>query len=883
VHATSPFATPRFPGVTSLSQRLDIPDETALSSEPDWATTVLQLFERHAAERPGAPCLIAPGGRVLSYGELAGRVAIRRAHLRRLGIQRHEYIGVRMANGASMVAGVLAAMGEAIALPIDARLTSIEIEVLHQRLGLTMLITDAPVLALAGWSRPSHHPPEGLDGFVLYRRDRESGEPTRRLDAHPDDLALVMRSSGSTAQPKLVASTHSNLVARTRRTQQYLELSAEDRVFCVAPLSYSQGLQMSMLAPLCAGGSIAFMPGPERGDIITELCHLRPTWISAGPTFFLHLVEQLQRAGVPTRHNLRFLQSGGAPLGQQTRQILEEAFDVPVLDAYGMTEYSQVTTNSWSRQDRRSGTVGRVDRDRVAICGADGGRLPEGQRGEILVRGPELSPGYLDGNGHMQELSTNGWFHTGDLGWIDPDGFLTLTGRSKDIINRGGEKVAPAEVEAAMLTHPDVAEAVVFGVPHRRLGEDVGAAAVLRPGSALTTSQLRRYLEARLERFKVPRRILQLDTLPHGPSGKLDRGGTAQQYAELTVAPPVEAETAIEHEIVCLWGRLLGLQHVGPNDDFVELGGDSLLATQMRRELEALLELSISDQVLLGATTPRQLANAIVDADSRSPALVIPLRPSGTRQPLVFFDGDLLGGGYYVRGIARSLHVEQPMWVVRPFSERDQVPSIEAMASHYLSLLREAGLKPPYVFAGYCNGALIALEVARQALAANEPVAQVFMVDPISLNARPDIRRTAQWLRWLLPRGRYEQSMNALWEVLFEPQQRRRNLVRWAIRTLLPFWPARRKPQREDVRAATQRRMATFFARMASFIPGRVATRVVCITPEESHRPSLFDSEPWRPLCANLVVARVPGSHITCLTSESESLKQELQRALETQ
>jgi oxalate---CoA ligase len=852
-----------------------------LSSDPLWATTALKLLEHHATDRPGTPCLIAPGGRVLSYGDLAGRIATLREHLRRLGIQRHEYVGVRMANGAAMVAAVLAAMGEAIALPIDVRLTSIEIEALHQRLGLATLITDAPDLSLAGWSRLGDQPDEALEGSVLYTRGRHSGEPNQRLDAHPDDLALVMRSSGTTAQPKLVASTHSNLVARTQRSLRHLELGAEDRVFCVAPLSFSQGLEMSMLVPLCAGGSIAFAPSPERGDIIAELCRLRPTWISAGPTFYLHLVEQLQRAGVPARHNLRFLQSGGAPLGQRTRRTLEEAFGVPVLDAYGMTEYSQVTTNCRSRHDHRSGTVGRVDRDRVIICGADGGPLPEGQPGEILVRGPELSPGYLDGDGHMQELTTNGWFHTGDLGCIDPDGFLTLTGRSKDIINRGGEKVAPAEVEAAILTHPDVAEAVVFGVPHRRLGEDVGAAVSLRRGSALTTGQLRRHLEARLERFKVPRRILQLDTLPRGASGKLDRAAAALQYAELAVAPPVEAETAIEHEIVCLWGRLLDLQNVGPHDDFVELGGDSLLATQMRRELEALLGLSISDQVLLGAATPRQLANAIVAADSRSPALVIPLRPSGTRQPLVFFDGDLLGGGYYVRGIARSLHVEQPMWVVRPFSDRDPVPSIEAMASHYLSLLREAGLKPPYVFAGYCNGALMALEVARQALAANEPVAQVFMVDPISLNARPDIRRTALWLRWLLPRGRYEQSMSALWEVLFEPQQRRKNLLRWAIKTLSPYWPAKQLPQGDDNKAASQRRMAIFLDRMASYVPGRVATQVVCITPEENPRPSLFDSEAWRPLCANLVVARVPGSHITCLTSEAESLRRELQRALD--
>jgi oxalate---CoA ligase len=852
-----------------------------LSSDSIWAPTVLKMLERHATERPGAPSLIAPGGRVLSYGELAGRIATLRESLRRLGIRRNEYVGVRMANGAAMVAAVLAAMGEAIALPIDVRLTAIEIETLHQRLGLATLITDAPDLSLAGWSRLGDHPDEALDGSVLYRRGRQSGEPTQRLDAHPDDLALVMRSSGTTAQPKLVTSTHSNLVARAQRSLRHLELGAEDRVFCVAPLSFSQGLQMSMFVPLCSGGSIAFAPSPERGDIIAELCQLRPTWISAGPTFYLYLVEQLQRAGVPVRHNLRFLQSGGAPLGQRTRQILEVAFDVPVLDAYGMTEFSQVSTNSWRKEDWRSGTVGRVDRDRVAICGVDGGRLPEGQPGEILVRGPELSPGYLDGNGHMQELSANGWFHTGDLGWIDPDGFLTLTGRSKDIINRGGEKVAPAEVEATMLTHPGVAEAVVFGVPHRRLGEDVGAAVVLRPGSTLTTSQLRCYVEGRLECFKVPRRILQLDTLPHGASGKLDRGAAAQQYAQLAAAPPVEAETAIEHEIICLWARLLDLQNVGPHDDFVELGGDSLLATQMRRELEALLGLSISDQVLLGATTPRQLANAIVNADSRSTALVIPLRPNGTRQPLVFFDGDLLGGGYYVRGIARNLHEEQPMWVVRPFGDQDQVPSIEAMASHYLSLLREAGLKPPYVFAGYCNGALMALEVARQALAANEPVAQVFMVDPISLNARPGIRRTAQWLRWLLPRGRYEQSMSALWEVMFEPQQRRKNLLRWGIRTLLPYWPAKQLPQGEDIKAVSQRRMAIFLARMASYVPGRIATRVVCITPEENPRPSLFDSEAWRPLCSNLVVARVPGSHITCLTGEAKGLRQELQRALD--
>jgi acyl-CoA synthetase (AMP-forming)/AMP-acid ligase II len=257
---------------------------------------------------------------------------------------------------------------------------------------------------------------------------------------------------------------------------------------------------------------------------------LQPTWISAGPTVHLAILEKLTSSSHRVGHNLRLVISGGAPLPDHVRVGLHDALHVPVLEHYGATEAAQISANLPPPGPAKTGTVGIPDLDTVMVVGDDGRRLGPGERGEIMISGPTLMSGYLDAPELNKTAFVGGWFRTGDIGSVDGDGFLSLHGRLKEVINRGGEKIAPTEIDVALLAHPDVAEAAAFAVRHPRLGEDVGAAVVLRPGATVTADELRQFLSTQLAWFKVPRRVTIVKHLPKGSTGKVQRRKLSESY-----------------------------------------------------------------------------------------------------------------------------------------------------------------------------------------------------------------------------------------------------------------------------------------------------------------------------------------------------------------
>ncbi|HKY94541.1 MAG TPA: thioesterase domain-containing protein, partial [Kiloniellales bacterium] len=510
-----------------------------------------------------------------------------------------------------------------------------------------------------------------------------------------------------------------------------------------------------------------------------------------------------------------------------------------------------------------------------------GDALSSGAKGEILARGPGVTPGYLDDRGHPQPALEDGWFRTGDLGVIDAEGFLTIAGRLKDIVNRGGEKIAPAEVDQALLRHPDVSEAASFAVPHVRLGEDLAAAVVPRAGATVTAQQLRRYLAERLVPFKVPRRIHLVPQLPKGATGKVSRSALAQQFS----APGRQqsARSTLELEIAALWARMLGRKAVDPGADFFELGGDSLLAVEMRLSLERLIGREVPESLLFDASTARQLAVALVREVFDGERMLLPLRRDGHKQPLFFFDGDLEGGGYYMRRIAALLDPDRPLWLLRPFDlTRGRLPTVETMASHYLSMLRQAGFRPPFLFGGYCNGAQIALEAARQAEAAGEAVALVVMVDPVSLNARRSLRALVRVLRLLVRLGSTKEqkrqdrlggAMGRLWAFLENPPWRR--TAGRPTAAAAPF---------DEMEVAASRlheqRLGVYRQALAKYLPRRVEARVLCVAATRARPSRLHAVAPWARFSRSLATTTVPGGHLTCLTEGAEALAARLRAEL---
>ncbi|MGH7398550.1 MAG: AMP-binding protein, partial [Candidatus Rokuibacteriota bacterium] len=337
----------------------------------------------------------------------------------------------------------------------------------------------------------------------------------------PDDVALVLHSSGTTGRPKRAALRHRNLVSSARNTVATYGLSSLDTALCVMPLFHIHGLVGCTLATFAAGGTVVvpvrFNPVGFRRILTAQ----KPTWYTAVPTIH-QLILARHRGRNPGDGPLRFIRSASSKLHEATLLGLEEAFGVPCLEAYGMTEAShQIASNPLPPAARVSGSVGRGVGVRIGVMDAQGQLLTVGASGEVVIQGPNVIDGYDDNPEADARSFTNGWFRTGDQGFLDSAGYLTLVGRLKEMINRAGEKIAPHEIDEALLKHPAVAEAVSFGIPHPTWGEVVEAAVVLRADA--TEAQLMRHCRGHLADFKIPTKLYVVESIPKGSTGKIQR------------------------------------------------------------------------------------------------------------------------------------------------------------------------------------------------------------------------------------------------------------------------------------------------------------------------------------------------------------------------
>jgi acyl-CoA synthetase (AMP-forming)/AMP-acid ligase II len=297
----------------------------------------------------------------------------------------------------------------------------------------------------------------------------------------------------------------------------------------IMPLFHIHGLIAATLSSLAAGAQVSCSPGFNALKFFAWLDEVTPTWYTAVPTMHQAILGRAERhRDVVARSRLRFIRSSSASLPPQVMAELERTFRAPVIEAYGMTEAAhQMASNPLPPRPRKPGCVGVAAGPEVAIMDDAGSLLSAGETGEVVIRGPNVTPGYEANPEANAKAFTNGWFRTGDQGVIDAEGYLRLTGRLKELINRGGEKISPLEVDEVLMDHPAVQQVVTFGVPSEMLGEEVAAAVVLRDGKTVTERELRDFAEARLAHFKVPRKIVFLPEIPKGATGKLQRIGLA--------------------------------------------------------------------------------------------------------------------------------------------------------------------------------------------------------------------------------------------------------------------------------------------------------------------------------------------------------------------
>ena len=497
------------------------------------ATDIHALLERGGRDDIA---IAAPEREPLTYGGLRDQVGRTGDALAQAGIGPGDRVAIVLPNGPEMAAAFLATAAHATAAPLNPSYRVDEFAFYLEDLRAKALILEAgtesaaveaakrvgvPIIALT---------PDAHAGAGTFTLDAPSGA-AERGDGETDDAAMVLHTSGTTSRPKIVPLTGANLCASARNIADWISLEPGDRCLNIMPLFHIHGLMAGVMASLHAGATVICTPGFNALRVFTWLDEMTPTWLTAVPTMHQAILARAARnREIVARRRLRLLRSSSSSLPAPVMGELEATFDAPVIESYGMTEAShQMTSNPLPPAERRPGGVGIAAGPEVAVMDEAGALQAPGTEGEVVIRGPNVTHGYENNPEANAAAFSGGWFRTGDQGVIDAAGYLTLTGRLKEIINRGGEKIAPREVDDVLMTHPAVAQAVAFAVPHRKLGEDVAAVIVLREGAEAGERELRAFAAESLADFKVPRKILFRDEIPKGATGKLQRIGLAEK------------------------------------------------------------------------------------------------------------------------------------------------------------------------------------------------------------------------------------------------------------------------------------------------------------------------------------------------------------------
>jgi acyl-CoA synthetase (AMP-forming)/AMP-acid ligase II len=499
-------------------------------------TSIASLLDAGADDAPavGAP----EGARPLRYRELRALARRTVEALNGMGIGRGDRVAIVLPNGPEMATAFTCVAAGAATAPLNPAYRAEDFEFYLTDLRAKALVveegSDSPALGVARkLGIPAVELRRERDGgagaFGLFPLERMGGSPARGGLADADDTALVLHTSGTTSRPKIVPLLQRNVLATARHVGATLALGPEDVCLNIMPLFHIHGLMAATLSSLAAGAQVSCSPGFNALKFFAWLDEVRPTWYTAVPTMHQAILARAARnPEIVARSRLRFIRSSSASLPPQVMAELERTFRAPVVEAYGMTEAAhQMASNPLPPRARKPGSVGVAAGPEVGVMDAAGTLLPRGQVGEVVIRGPNVTPGYEGNPEANAKAFADGWFRTGDQGVIDEDGYLRLTGRLKELINRGGEKVSPLEVDEALMDHPAVQQVVAFAMPHATLGEEVAAAVVLREGQHATERDLRTFAQARLAEFKVPRRILIVPEIPKGATGKLQRIGLA--------------------------------------------------------------------------------------------------------------------------------------------------------------------------------------------------------------------------------------------------------------------------------------------------------------------------------------------------------------------
>lgn len=602
-----------------------------------------------SARRPDAACLITRDGAAVSFGELWGEIEKLVFTLVGWGVHPRSRVVHLLPARESNVVALLSTMSCSACVPLDPEIPLDDLGGILSRVGASAVILpeagcveQADLARSLGVSIVRLHPAvDNPFSVELHRQDLETktartAAERREQAAFPagDDKALLLFTSGTKAAPKLVGLSHGQLLTAASNIASVLKLDGSDRQLSVMPLHHIHGLS-TLLSSLLSGGSTVCTRGFIGGDLTGCLRELAITWYSASPSIHRQLMRRRsgEYAGAPAESRLRFVRSASEKMPQALCEEIEARLGVPVIESYGMTEASpQIASNGPAPRDRKPGSVGRAAGPEVRIVDTDGKSLPCGAIGEIAVRGDSVVSRYEDSDIDTRQAFVDGWLRTGDEGYLDEEGFLFVTGRLDDVVNRGGFKVSPAKVEQVLNSHPAVAESVVFAVPDNRLGQEVSAAIVparrVAGGYCDTTQYLayKRTIEAlqedlrlRLSRPEIPKSYYVVDEVPLGPTGKRKRA-LPRRFLAMIVPDPDPLEEVGDRDVPLsptlyrltgMWKDVLGRDVVKTSDNFFDAGGDSLVAMELLARVRDVFAVDLPPSSLFHNPSISSLSRAI--------------------------------------------------------------------------------------------------------------------------------------------------------------------------------------------------------------------------------------------------------------------------------
>ena len=485
--------------------------------------------------------LISEDESVLTFADVKKQLDWTKNFFRKNHIQKRDTIAIVCENGPEMATSFLATASNCCAAPLNPAYTSSEFDFYLEDLNPKALIvkedSNSPVIEVAKkrgikiFNLLANNKNSPGKFILTSKNENISNAINQNNNIIPDDIALILHTSGTTSKPKMVPLTHLNLSTSAKNIAQTLNLDRSDKCINIMPLFHIHGIVGLLLSSLCSGGSIFTSTGFNALKFFSWLEVFSPTWYSAVPTMHQVILSRANRnSEIIAKTKLRFIRSSSAPLPSTTMKKIEKIFHCPVIESYGMTEAShQMTSNHLPPGNRKAMKVGFAAGPEVAVMNENNNILESGKIGEIVIKGNNVTKGYLNNFQANKDSFIDGWFRTGDQGFYDEEGFLQITGRIKEIINKGGEKISPLEIDDAIMKHESVFQGITFPIVHNKLGEEVAAAVVLKDDHQLTEQALKEFLSKILASYKIPQTIVFLEEIPKGKTGKLQRIGLAKK------------------------------------------------------------------------------------------------------------------------------------------------------------------------------------------------------------------------------------------------------------------------------------------------------------------------------------------------------------------